>query len=386
MKWTRVLALTLFALAPFAASATYAANPTPGASVRKHTHHGGPRARGIDVSEWESPIQGRRTCDFGQVKRAGYSFAIARVSYGQFHEDQSFSAYYAAIKRHGLVRGAYQYFRPNQDAAAQANLFCRKVGRILPGDLPPMLDVEEMGGVSSSFLAHQIRTWASIVRARLGIKPMIYTAPGLWNGYGVNFGSLDLWVADYGPSTPVLPNGWSSWVIFQYTDKENVPGVGPCDANVFHGTVLDLRNYVGLGTKTKTKARPRPTTPPAPPTTVTQPTLTLSIQDTARFVKVTGNTNLVPGKYAKVTVSYLNTGTEIWRPSRTHLVDQSQPRHVFKCTVTRETKPMETGTFSFHVRMRAGTASHTKILQSLALRDNGNVVGSSTAVVTFEAR
>jgi lysozyme len=260
MRLHRGVALLSFSAALLVAGVTQAQSSSSGkgVGVRKHTHHGGTRAKGIDVSEWESPIQGRPSVDFAAVKRAGYSFCFTRVSDGQFHVDQSFDSYYPAIKRNKLIRGAYQFFRPEQDATAQADLLCRMVSQIKPGDLPPVLDVEVMDGVSSSRMGDQIRTWVGVVKARLGIRPMIYTAPGLWDGYGVSFGGYDLWVADYGPSTPALPHGWSKWEIFQYTDNENVPGVGSCDANLFNGTVADLMNYVGLGKKPKTTTKTQP--------------------------------------------------------------------------------------------------------------------------------
>ncbi|HZU97850.1 MAG TPA: GH25 family lysozyme [Planctomycetota bacterium] len=244
MRFRRGLALMTFLAAVLVAGATQAATTTTTPVPRKLTHHQGPRARGIDVSEWESPVKGRQSVDFGAVRNAGYTFAITRVSYGAHYMDGAFDSYFPAIRKHHLVRGVYQFFLPDQDSIEQANVFCNKVKKIKTGDLPPILDVEVPGPNMGS----SIPKWSILVRARLGVKPLIYTAPGLWDGFGVTLpkGHDHLWVADYGPSRPAMPNGWRSWVMWQFTDHQNVPGVGPCDANVFNGTVEDLKSYVGL--------------------------------------------------------------------------------------------------------------------------------------------
>jgi tetratricopeptide (TPR) repeat protein len=42
-----------------------------------------------------------------------------------------------------------------------------------------------------------------------------------------------------------LPNGWSNWAFWQYSDKGVVPGInGSADMNVFNGSSLDLRKFI----------------------------------------------------------------------------------------------------------------------------------------------
>ena len=46
----------------------------------------------------------------------------------------------------GLPTGVYQFFRPSQDVIAQADILINGLndhGGLLPGDLPPVIDVEE---------------------------------------------------------------------------------------------------------------------------------------------------------------------------------------------------------------------------------------------------
>src|SRR5438132_949047 len=116
------------------------------ASARRSGSSPAPRAsdaHGIDVSYYEGHI------DWPQVKAAGNDFAFIRLSDGTHHLDSKFAANWAGAKDAGVIRGAYQFFRPAQSATAQANLLLDTMGALEPGDLPPTLDVEVMDGVSA---------------------------------------------------------------------------------------------------------------------------------------------------------------------------------------------------------------------------------------------
>src|SRR5215467_4198178 len=104
---------------------------------------GGSVLEGIDVSYYQGTI------DFSQVKASGRAFVIARISDGTGFVDPNFATYYAAIQAAGMVRGSYQFFRPGQDANAQANLVMQSIGALGPGDLAPTLDVEVTDGVAA---------------------------------------------------------------------------------------------------------------------------------------------------------------------------------------------------------------------------------------------
>ncbi len=60
-----------------------------------------------------------------------------------------------------------------------------------------------------------------------------------------SFSGVPLWVADYGPSCPLLPNGWSSWTMWQYSD-----GNGSLDHDVFNGTLAQLQALAGAAAPT----------------------------------------------------------------------------------------------------------------------------------------
>jgi Glycosyl hydrolases family 25 len=81
------------------------------------------------------------------------------------------------MKSAGLIRGAYQYYRSKQSASAQANLVVKLVGKLGPGDLPVVFDVEDQSQYPT---ASQLRTWLQIVELGTGKRPIIYTSPGYW--------------------------------------------------------------------------------------------------------------------------------------------------------------------------------------------------------------
>ncbi|MEZ0227310.1 MAG: glycoside hydrolase family 25 protein, partial [Planctomycetota bacterium] len=144
-------------------------------------------ARGVDVSVWQGTI------DWNKVAKSGVKFAICRVSHGTKIKDTQFKRNWQEIKKKGLVRGVYQYFIPSQSATQQANMLCNAIGKLGPGDLPPVLDVEERAGASPAQIKKAIETWVKIVKKKTGLAPIIYTSPGFWNPLGIKVSGVDLW-------------------------------------------------------------------------------------------------------------------------------------------------------------------------------------------------
>ena len=205
---------------------------------------GAAQVKGIDVSKWQGAI------DWTKVKGAGYQFAICRVSNGTGINDEYFDANWKGIKSVGMIRGVYQFFRPGQDAAAQANLLLAKIGKLGPGDLPPVIDVEETDGQPPSVVAAKVATWISIVEAATGKKPIIYTGTWFWdpNVASNQFGAYPLWQSWYCTNCcPKLPNAWSKFVLWQHSSTGSVPGIsGNVDLNIYDGSLQALQTYAGM--------------------------------------------------------------------------------------------------------------------------------------------
>jgi len=203
----------------------------------------GETVEGIDVSYWQGGI------DWTAVKSSGRVFAIARISDGTYM-DTRFDENWAAMKTVGLIRGAYQFFRPGQDPNTLADIVIGKVGKLGDGDLPVTLDVEATDGQSAATIISKMHTWLDKVEAATGKKPIIYTGKYFWQDNVANskdFVDHPLWIAAYGPTCPNLPDGvWSNWTMFQYTDKASVSGIsGGVDGDKFNGTLADLKRLAG---------------------------------------------------------------------------------------------------------------------------------------------
>jgi len=200
---------------------------------------------GIDVSYYQGVI------DWGRVKAAGNQFAFIRLSDGARFRDPKFSVNWDGAKAAGVIRGAYQFFRPGQSAETQANMMVAAIGRYQPGDLPPVLDIEATGGLAASTIAARIKTWHDIVKTGTGATPIIYTGKYFWRdevGGARTFSDNALWIAQYTPKCPDLPMPWTRWTFWQNTDKGTVDGIrGKVDLDKFNGTLAELQAYAQGG-------------------------------------------------------------------------------------------------------------------------------------------
>jgi lysozyme len=206
----------------------------------------GPTVPGIDVSHHQPEIAWTR------VREAGMRFALVRVSDGVTVADTSFAKNWRGAKHAGLLRGGYQYFRPDQNALAQADLMINALTRDR-GELPPIIDVEIDGGKSPAQLATAIQTWVDRVRDKLGVEPIVYTGPDFWRerARGADFAAQPLWLAHYTRACPTVPVPWTKWTLWQHTDNGRVPGVeGPVDLNLFAGTYGELEDFGRRATRT----------------------------------------------------------------------------------------------------------------------------------------
>jgi lysozyme len=217
---------------------------------------------GIDVSHYNGKV------DWWAVARSNVKFAFAKASEGSSIVDPTFEENWAGMRAAGVLRGAYHFARPSGDAEAQAVRFASLVGALSWGELPPVLDLEVMDGLTNP---KAVTDWTvAFVRkaeALLGCELIIYTG-GLWRNQLGNpnvpeLATRLLWTARYGSAQPVVPQTWQAWSFWQFTDGhfgdvQNIPGVsGPCDCNRYAGELADLQAL---------SDRLAGTQPPAPPT------------------------------------------------------------------------------------------------------------------------
>ncbi len=200
---------------------------------------------GIDVSHHNGRI------DWDAVAGEGVVFAYAKATEGTVMRDPRFSSNWKGMRDAGLLRGAYHFFRPAQSVERQAERFLARIGEPAPGDLPPMLDLEETSRASDEWLGieRSRRTllalaWLDLVERALGRKPVVYTRAGFIRNTLGDPGALTgypIWLAQYASAAPTVPAGWNTWSIWQHTDRGRVAGIaGNVDLDRFNGFRADL--------------------------------------------------------------------------------------------------------------------------------------------------
>jgi lysozyme len=195
---------------------------------------------GIDVSYWQGDI------DWSAVAADGIEFAFIRVSDGLGYYDTEFQDNWEGAQANGIIRGAYQFFRSDEDAVAQADLLLEEIGTFEEGDLPPVIDVETTDGQTSSTIVSKVQQWIDHVEAATGRAPIIYTAKWFWqsNVGSSAFADYPLWAANWEVACPDIPDQWSSWTFWQHTDSGSVSGIsGNVDMNVFNGDLDALMDF-----------------------------------------------------------------------------------------------------------------------------------------------
>jgi uncharacterized protein (TIGR03382 family) len=204
----------------------------------------GPTVKGIDVSIYQGTI------NWTAVAGDGVKFAFIRTSDGLNTIDSKFESNWAGAKAAGIKRGAYQFFRPSQDALAQANLLLSKIGNTIgPDDMPPVIDVEASDGQSAATITAKVKTWINRVKSVTGRDPIIYTGFYFWrDSVGApDITSSPLWHAQYtSAACPNIAPPWESWAFWQFTSSGSVAGIsGNVDVNRWNGDMASFVAFLG---------------------------------------------------------------------------------------------------------------------------------------------
>ncbi len=189
---------------------------------------------GLDVSHFQGDI------DWRKVKESGITFAIMKASEGLTEVDPKFTTNWSGALSAGLVRGAYHFFRPEDDALAQAQHYIKTV-QLQAGDLVPVIDIEVIDSASILAIDAGVKRWLQYVEQATGVKPMIYSDLSFLNSdLESGFGEYPLWIAEYTSKEPQVPAAWRKWQIWQYSQSGTVPGIdGAVDLDRFRGVQSD---------------------------------------------------------------------------------------------------------------------------------------------------
>jgi lysozyme len=190
---------------------------------------------GIDVSHFQGEI------DWNKIKEAKIQFAYDKATQGNHYKDPEYDKNKSGARSAGLIHGSYHFFTSNQPGIDQAKHFCTVVdyGK---GDMPPVLDLEQgsiLGDVVVESFQKEVLDWLNEVERTLGVKPIIYTNHPFGDKYldHPDFSDYELWIAEYGVSTPKIPKRWTDkgWLIWQRSERGAIEGaIGDVDHDLFN--------------------------------------------------------------------------------------------------------------------------------------------------------
>lgn len=197
---------------------------------------------GFDIShyqnrediKWDSLSIGNKTIPL--------EFVVMRATMGNRNADKHFDDFWEQAKKYELVRGAYHFYRADEDPVKQANNFLENV-KLENGDLPPILDIEKIPRrKSKEKLVEDLKVWCKIVEEAYGKKPIIYTYYHYYKDYlKGEFDGYPLWLANYNDvPTPSPDDKFDFW---QFTENGIVHGINTkVDLDLYNGSLWSLKN------------------------------------------------------------------------------------------------------------------------------------------------
>jgi lysozyme len=201
----------------------------------------GYNVRGIDISHYQTNIKWEKLRN-ASLNNDPVRFIIIKATEGKELFDDDFNDNFFQAKENDFIRGAYHFFVPGINAAEQARFYLHQV-HLIPGDLPPVLDIEKTGKLTKKQLQKDVKIWLDIVEKKYGVKPILYTSYKFKKDFLDDpvFNEYPYWIAHYYINKLEYKGDWVMW---QHTDCGKVDGIkGFVDCNIFNGTVKELEAF-----------------------------------------------------------------------------------------------------------------------------------------------
>lgn len=226
-----------------------------------------PGILGIDVSHHQGEV------NWTTAKNNKVQFAYMKATQSwptSLFKDPQFNNNYNEARKAGVLRGAYHFAMPaHSSGATQAKEFLANGGGWTNDGqtLPPLLDIEwnpysktaypdgkgdTCYGMSPAELVKWIKDFGNTVKSKTGRLPMIYTAQSWWDKCTADSTAFKSWplhvsifpTADVPKNPRELPEGWTTFNIWQYSSNSNLLGSKlNVDANVWNGDLTSLRDF-----------------------------------------------------------------------------------------------------------------------------------------------
>ncbi len=202
----------------------------------------GYKIHGIDVSSYQGNIYWPAVAQMND-QDVHIKFAFIKATEGLNNVDKQYSSNWQKAREVNIIRGAYHYFLPTKSGRLQAQNFIKTV-RLQPGDLPPVLDVEELYGVRPDSMRSRVAAWLLAIQNAYNVKPVIYTNVSFYKNFlGHQFDDYPLWVAHYFvKKQPGISESWSFW---QHNATGKINGIKTrVDFDVFSGDTITFNNLL----------------------------------------------------------------------------------------------------------------------------------------------
>jgi len=294
-------------------------------------------AQGVDVASFQHP--NGAAIDWQQVAGAGIKFAAVKVTEGAYYTNPHATSDLTDAKAAGLTTVGYAFAIPNGGSSgttqfsADPKVQADDLISALPSPMPVMLDIEYdpyagpppggdgttgvCYGLSQAQMVSWIAGFDAEMLAKTGRFPIIYTTQDWWStctGGSTAFGPTPVWPADFSSSgSPVLPAGWSTWNLWQYTSVGSVTGIsGSVDLDQLNPGVITLLNGGAPATVAGSAIMRGQVTPF---TVAPAPSLTYSASGLPKGLSIAPSTGVIagwpdkPGTYHPVVTATDGSGT-----------------------------------------------------------------------------
>lgn len=197
---------------------------------------------GVDVSAYQGTI------DWKTLEKQDISFAYIKATEGADYVDKKFTENWKNIDKTGIVKGAYLFWRFEEDGKKQADYFIKTVPKE-KGTLPPAIDVELYGEyeekpMEKDKVVKNLQTTIDAIRDQYKMDPVIYTNYRTYSLYlDGEFEGLKIWIVDLSNNQPDL-SGNHEWEFWQFTQRAILKGYQGdtrfIDLDLYNGNLNEL--------------------------------------------------------------------------------------------------------------------------------------------------
>jgi lysozyme len=189
---------------------------------------------------------------FDEARNAGILGIIHKATEGATYVDANYTGLRPRALSAGLLWGAY-HFGVQGKVEAQVDHFLNIVN---PGPTDLLVLDFEPNPREGTMKLTEAEAFVTRVKKQTGRWPGVYSGQSflqeqLKNRTDTPLKNCFLWIARYSTELPKIPDAFSTFSLWQYTDgnagsqPHQVPGIGRCDRNKFNGDEVQLRSLWG---------------------------------------------------------------------------------------------------------------------------------------------